>query len=398
MLRFKLLHLFILLVVFLSVPRTSPTRAQNPIQISDQGVESKYRQLVTFHITATSTTGKIVHARLLRLSGNDPTRTVVIADKFVPASTVELKSTWDVRTVSLPPWQFIRYSWEISDDAGNTLTTSPADGEYVDTTHPWKTLTDNKARVYWYAMADSVGKDLLQKAQKGYSSVAKAMDFQPEGELRIVLFPNHKDYLSFYAVGTQVVEEWIGGQAYGRLIVLWYGGNYSYTFQIGIPHEIAHSFLFSRLDGNRGRVPVWFNEGQAMNNQSAGLQTSLVNVGLMARRNKLFRLNEMENYANWGTDLQALSNWYDEAASLVNFLFRKYGPEILGRLLKRVHEGERFEQALKNETGWSLLDFEIAWRESLGARPLTTQEKAPKPTLELPGFRPTPTYEVTSTP
>ena len=399
--RFNLPLLFILLLVLSLSLVPFPIRADNPIQVTNQAVESRYGQSITFRITATSAAGKIVYARLLRQTGDEASRSIEIADGFVPASRVDLKFTWDIRSRSLPPWQSIRYVWEISDDAGNTLTTPFVDAEYTHTTHPWKMLTDNKVRVYWYGMSDVIGKELFQMAQKGYGNIAKAINFEPDREIRVVLFPNHKAYLSFYATGTHNVEEWIGGQTYGTLAVLWYDpqtGNYTFTFQIVVPHEIAHAFLFARLSGHNERVPVWFNERQAVNNELVGVPSALANVGLMARTNKLFRLYDMENYANWGTDLRALANWYDEAASLVNFLYRQYGVEILGKLLKRINDGERFEEALKNETGWSLLDYEIAWRASLGARPLTAKDIAPTSTLEMPSFRPTPNYEVTATP
>src|SRR5260370_596070 len=83
-----------------------------------------------------------------------------------------------------------------------------------------------------------------------HTTRAKAINFQPDREIRVGLFPSHTAYLSFYATGTHSVEEWLGGQTYGTLAVLWYNpqiGNYTYSFQIGIPHEIAHAFLFARL-------------------------------------------------------------------------------------------------------------------------------------------------------
>ncbi len=398
--KFRLTRLPIWIVsIILLLSASGPLRihAADPIQISNQSMESKFHETITFHITATSSAGKIKTARLFLQARFSPSRTVQPADPFTPAATVDLKYTMDVRSASLPPWQFIRYAWEISDEQGNVFTTPYMEDEYTDDTHPWKTLDDGKVKLYWYGLSDSFGKSLFKSAQRGYAHVSEATGFTPDHELRVVVYPNQEDYLSFYGEGTSKVQEWTGGQTYGDLTVQWVEST-SYTLYEVVPHELAHAFLYERMEG-KGEVPTWLNEGQAMNNELVDIDTQyLAPVRRLAQRNKLFRMSEMETYVGWVGDLDTIQNWYFQATSMVAFLYDKFGLDILGKLVSRLHDDEKMADAIKAETGWTMLEFETEWRKWVGAPALTAEDLAPTPTVEMPSFPPTPNYDATAAP
>lgn len=89
---------------------------------------------------------------------------------------------------------------------------------------------------------------------------------------------------------------------------------------------------------------------------------------------------------------QSVARWYAQAASLVAFLYERWGVESLGQIVERVRTGKRFDVALKEHTGLTMDEFELAWRKWLGAT-VIPPTLIPSPTF--PPFPPTPTYEPT---
>jgi hypothetical protein len=383
----------IIVTVLLIVCGGLKIQAASPIQVSGQSMESHYLGKIIFHIKASSESGKITSARLFLQERYAVSRSVHTVDSFVPAQSVELTYTWDVRTEDLPPFQTVRYSWEIHDEAGNTFTTPYTEDLYTDDTHSWQTLSDGKVKVYFYGLDEATGQALFESAQKGFTHVSKGSGFTPDYELRVVVFPTQQDYLPFHGQGTSGTQDWVAGQTYNDMTVQWFDTRHpDFTLSAVVPHELAHAFLFMVMDGDKSEIPFWFDEGQAMNNELVDLDAEYLEpVRELARQDRLFRLTEMDNYVGFVTDDSAKGDWYNEATSLVAFLYDRFGLEIYGRLTTRMKGGDTFEKALKAETGWSLIEYEGEWRKWIGARPLTEAELQPTPTIELPMFPPTPT-------
>ena len=106
----------------------------------------------------------------------------------------------------------------------------------------------------------------------------------------------------------------------------------------------------------------------------------------LAARNKVLRLSDMENYASGGSTTQEIRNWYDEATSLVNFLYTKYEPTALGKLVACLNDGMKIDEAIKETTGLTKVEFENEWRKWVGAPALTEADFRPVPVLKLPAF------------
>src|SRR5438552_2338203 len=145
----------VLVLLSVGVPRT---HADNALSITSQTTENKFRQSFTFNAKVTSKAGNVIAARLLVRDRVGTLTTLHPAEKFDPAPSVAVHYTWDTRSDVTPPFQIMRYSWEFADDAGNSLQTPFTEFEMADDTHPWKSLTDSKVRVYWYGNTDDYGK------------------------------------------------------------------------------------------------------------------------------------------------------------------------------------------------------------------------------------------------
>ena len=388
--------LLVVLLILLSIgaPRI---HADNALNITSQTTENKFRQSVTFNAKVTSKAGNVIAARLLTRDRVGTQTTLHIAEKFDPAPSVDVHYVWDTRTDVTPPFQILRYSWEFVDDAGDNLQTPFVEFEMADDTHPWKSLSDGKVRVYWYGNTDDYGKALLQAAQRGFAHVSQATGYVPDGELRVVMYPDQPSFMSFFPSVERVSSEWIGGETFGTMTVQWDeasvkndGGEYS-LMQV-VPHELAHAFLDYRMAGRSHVVPSWFNEGQAVNNQIEGVDSALANARKMAHTGRLLHLFEMEGHSQAMSDFQDIVDWYDTATSLVAFLYDKYGLNVLGKIITNLNDGTRFDDALKASTGLTMIEYEKEWRAWLGAPKLPDAELNSTPTMEMPQFPPTPDY------
>lgn len=383
-------------ILNLSTPRV---RAESPIKILQTSTESKFRQSFTFHARVSSSAGKITAARVISRVLGDQSSTVFKVKDFTPAGEVDLEYVWDTRGETTPPWQILIYSWEVFDDAGNTLRSDPIQTEVSDDTRNWQKLSDGKVTVFWYDKDTDYGKTILSVTQQGFAHVSKATGYTPDQELRVVVYNSQDDFCTFWAKGGCL--PWYGGITLTAITLQWArdtAKDQEWLTRQAIPHELSHAFLHYWLGGRIGQIPSWFNEGQAVNNQIEGLDEELARARSVTQSGNWFRfaLIGTVNFIQTGPDdpgSERVRDWYAQAASMVNFLYDKYGLEILGKIVSKVKDGKSFEVAFTEATGMTMDQYELAWLKWMGvdAIPATF---APTPT-DLP-FPPTPTYEPTT--
>lgn len=374
---------------------SSPTgiNAQtNAITVIEQTTESRFGDSFIFRIRATSSAGEITYARVIYETRAQDTNTSRTLRNFVPASEVDLEYVWRTRFDTVPPWQIVYYRWELSDSAGNSLLTPRTRAEIRDDTRDWQRLSDSQVAVYWYDQPLSFGQELLSIAQRGYAHVVAATGYVPDDEMRIVMFNDQEAFCSFFEPGA--CQYWYAGVAFGNLTAQWLiPDRERFVMWQVVPHELAHAFLNDWLGKRITALPRWFNEGQAMNNELEGLAEELARAQEMGQRFQLTRLALMDQTVvqDRNSSLR-VARWYSQSASLVAFLFDRWGLDSLGKIVNRVKAGQKFELALQEVTGLTFDEYELAWRAWLGATtPLPTF--FPSPTF-VP-FPPTPTYEPT---
>ncbi len=409
----RFIHLYLAVCLILSgvaaLTYAVPVRADEPITVIEQSVESRYRDSFIFRITARSEVGNIIAARIIWRVRSFSANLAYRVDVKSPAEQVDLEYVWEMRFETMPPWQVIFYRWELIDDQGNRYRTPEVQAEISDSTRAWQTLSDGKVAVYWYDREAAFGEALLDVARRGFDHTAQATGFTPEDELRVVVYNTQEDFCTIYGMFCQ---SWIGGVAIGSITLGWLDENRAasiascdaacqaevsaerrrWFFNQLIPHELAHAFLNYWMGSRTSAIPIWFNEGQAVNNELEGVPEEIDRVRVLARTGQLERLAVMDARTIIGrNDLPRVRDWYAQAASLVAFLYERWGVESLGGIIRLVNEGKTFESALETVTKLSMIDYEIAWRNWLGLREIPPTF-APTPTLF---FFPTPTYEPT---
>ncbi|MCS6871072.1 MAG: hypothetical protein RML95_11285 [Anaerolineae bacterium] len=407
---FLCLALTVLLLSAFVTVNMAPAHAESPIRVIEQSVESRYRDSFIFRVTARSEAGNIIGARIIWRVRSFSANLAYRVEVERPAPQVDLEYTWELRTQTMPPWQVIFYRWELIDDQGNRYRTPEVKAEISDSTRKWQMLSDGKVSVYWYERDAAFGAALLDVARRGFDHTAQATGFTPEDELRVVVFNSQEDFCTIY--GLFGCQSWIGGVAIGSITLGWLdemratsiqncdaacqaevaANRRRWFFNQLIPHELAHAFLNYWMGSRVSALPTWFNEGQAVNNELEGLEQELERVRFLARTGQLERLAVMDARTVIGrNDLPRVRDWYAQAASLVTFLYERWGLESLGAIIRQVKEGKTFETAMEAVTGLSMDEYEIAWRRWLGLYDIPPTF-VPTPTLS---FFPTPTHEPT---
>jgi len=117
-----------------------------------------------------------------------------------------------------------------------------------------------------------------------------------------------------------------------------------------VRHELVHLAVAHSL--GRPDFPKWFEEGLACEFASP------------PRRLKEFRgAPRLETLARFPSgDAEALSRAYAQADSVVRFLMSRRGEPAVKDLLRRVGEGEPFENALRAATGYTTASLDADWR------------------------------------
>jgi hypothetical protein len=320
--------------------------------------------------------------RLFTRFPNQLKENVVPVNGLRPANEISTELVLDTQQASIPPWMLMRYQWELTDSAGNVFKTPLATAEFKDSTRAWEKLSDGKVAVFYYEQNKNFGKDLFAAAQNAYKQIAKATGHTPLSEIRVVLFNNQQDFCAFHAPTNCM--KWAWGETYPGITAQWIDSERDpsrhYLLREAIPHELAHAFLREWANIRLGEIPAWFDEGQAVNNQTEGINDYLERARRLAKANKLRRIAAMGLLSQIPPDnVEMIADWYAQATSMVNYLYKEWGAESLGKLVSFINNGGSFNDAWKKVTGLTMDEFELKWRKSLGA---------PK---ALPTLRPTPT-------
>lgn len=120
-------------------------------------------------------------------------------------------------------------------------------------------------------------------------------------------------------------------------------------FDSTLPHELAH-IIFRELVGINADVPLWFEEGIAMNQEKAKRFGANKQVRELIEKGKFIPLTELTNMRLYNnSDVDTVQIFYTESASAFQYLLNEYGEQKLFRLLSDLKENMPFEAALSKQ-------------------------------------------------
>ena len=143
--------------LFLSILGPISIQAQSGLTILDSSAQAEFPSRLNFNLAAQSDVN-ITDIRLCytvdRESFAQVTSEVYI--EFVPAATVDVNWTWDMRkTGGLPPGSGVDYWWAVENASGDRIKTAPSRIQFNDNRYSWRNLTEGEVTIYWYKGNDS---------------------------------------------------------------------------------------------------------------------------------------------------------------------------------------------------------------------------------------------------
>ena len=135
--------------------------------------------------------------------------------------------------------------------------------------------------------------------------------------------------------------------------------------EVVLVHELSHVALYRAVLGNP--VPLWFNEGVAIQQSEVRLLPRMESLLRAAAQRSMLRLSELDDrFPNRPHEVNVA---YAQSADVVGFLRRTDNDERrFHRLIQSLREGETFDTALATAYGWTRIGLEREWRESLRTR------------------------------
>jgi hypothetical protein len=186
----------------------------------------------------------------------------------------------------------------------------------------------------------------------------------PEIPVHIIIAPSENDFRKI--TGGQI-PDWGVAAAQPQTGTLFFksprfaGSNRN--LRVVVIHELCHVMLGNALHGFS--APRWFDEGLALyHSGELGLESKLV-LGRSLLMNQTIGLKEIDHVLTFRRDKATLA--YRESLSVLEFIVKTFGAELIPRLVQAFSKGQSQEQAILNTTGMSFGSFEKAWYQYLQA-------------------------------
>jgi hypothetical protein len=306
--------------------------------------------------------------------------------EFNPGKNVSVSWSWDMRqSGSIPPGAQIWWQWRYRDAQGNEFTTERQTITWLDSIHPWKSLSNGLLTVHWYRGDEAFARALLDAGQEGLRRL-EAAGLKADSPVDLYIYGSYDDLRDaiLYEPG------WVGGQAFPEYNIVIIGispDNLDWgrtTVMHELTHVVAGHFTFSCLSD----LPTWLVEGLAMYSEGGLDAFSERQLQTAIRQNTLLSLRSLSSAFSEESDRANLS--YSQSYSVVKFLIDTYGQQKMNDLLIALRNGEAIDEALQQVYGFDTEGLEAAWRQAVGAAPPSPQARPtaqPTPT-PVPTIRP----------
>ena len=354
--------------------------AQGEITVISSDAEMQFPSTITFSMEAEAASDIADIDLVYRKSGESliPVSSRVDVD-FIPGQLVAASWTWDMlETGGLPPGTEIDYWWLIEDAAGHELQTSPATIAFDDLSHDWQSLASDQVTIFWYEGDLSFVQYLVDAADEALERLAGEIGVALEQPVKIYIYASSGDLRNALIYP----QEWTGGLAfpgYGTVIIGISPDNLAWGKR-AIAHEMGHLVVHQALSGFYGHIPVWLDEGLAMDAEGdlrPDLQT-MFNKAIT--HDTIFSVRSISS--SFPTDPDEAMLCYAESYSLVQFLIDTYGSDKILNLLAVLNEGNTYDDAMLEVYDFNVDGLNAVWRESLALGP----QPSPTPDGEASSF------------
>ena len=280
--------------------------------------------------------------------------------EFVPAATVDVEWTWDMRkTGGLPPGSTVDYWWVVEDANGSKAETVPVKVYFDDLRYTWRSLAEGGMTIYWYKGDESFAQEIMATAQQALARLANDTGAYLERPIRIYLYANARDLQ-----GAMIYpQEWTGGAAFTRYDTITIGIAPS-NLQWGkraIAHELTHLVIHQITLNPYGGLPTWLDEGLAMYTEGVLSSQFTTQLNRAIAEDGLISVRSLSSPFSAYADEAVLA--YAQSYSVVEFLISNYGQDKMLELLDTFREGSGYDAALEKVYGFNMDGLDALWRD-----------------------------------
>lgn len=380
----RLLILSFVVSVLIAIPIlfSLPTTilAQGEITVISSDAETQFPSTITFSLEIEAASDIVDIDLIYRKSGESLIRVSSRVDvDFIPGKLVAASWKWDMlETGGLPPGTEIDYWWLIEDAAGHELQTSPTTIAFADLSHDWQSIASDQVTIFWYDGDLSFIRELVDAADEALGRLTGEIGVALEQSVKIYVYASSGDLLNALIYP----QEWTGGLAfpgYGTVIIGISPDNLAWGKR-AIAHEMGHLVVHQALSGFFGYLPVWLDEGLAMDAEGDLRPDLQILLNEAIAHDTLFSVRSISS--SFPTDPDEARLCYAESYSLVQFLIESYGSNKIVNLLDVINEGDTYDDAMLEVYDFNVDGLNTVWRENLGLGP----QPSPIPDGEASGF------------
>lgn len=364
MTRWIRLLLAVLFVASLTQAVSSSARAQaEPLSVEFTAMDavSSFPDGITFSVEF-ATEEPIQRVELLyRSDGDESFRliTVPVTDASARAYSYFL----DLQIYYYPPGIDFLYEWRLTGENGASAESDEQRAPWIDSRFEWSYLETEAVRVASYSGGEEFAQTILDSAQRAVDRIQNDLGAELDQQVRIWAYENNEDFAGTKAPNS---EEWSVGVAYPSLKVILAvlpPGNLEEVGRV-IPHEISHQVIAQAIDNSFNGLPVWLDEGIAVNYQENGNSHFPGMVQEASDRGALFSVRALN--ATFPYDGNQATLGYAQSFSIVNFIRDTWGDEGLANLVGAYRGGVSHDEAALSALGVDLDELDRLWKESVG--------------------------------
>ncbi len=277
----------------------------------------------------------------------------------------------------MPPGARMRYSFEITDKAGNVTKTEEQELVITDARpkFKWESITTGPVTVMYSGPIETRAQNIADGAARTLEIMKPVTGSEIDTPITVTLYANNADMIgAVQARSATISRELITeGQAFAsENVVLVLAGRRDLGT---VSHEITH-ILVGRAVGLGTPVPTWLNEGLA---EYGNLDPTVSYDRFLEWGIDTDRITPLWKLAGFPADPNLTIVSYGQARSVVAYMVNKYGAQKMARLLALLGEGRPVESAMQTAYGFGIRQLDADWRDSVGATPYVEPTPAPTP-------------------
>jgi hypothetical protein len=352
------------LLILVLAPRA---RASAGIRVlGEPGVENKFPDGLVFTLEAESEAEiREIRLRYRFIPDNLPATAQPEFERGARISaTFNLRS--GTRQIYIPPGKTIRYSWEITDTAGNEIKTEEKETTFADPRFDWQMVNDGIVNLYYYRQNQRDAEVMAQVANETITKAAALMGAKFDFPIKMWAYANATDFQIALAHSSVTHDPNVLGQAHDPDTFIMVVDRLSSPTALDTArHELAHLVTANALRGGpfKDLYPAWLNEGT-----SVYLQVSPNDVGYIdaledaIENDKTLPLRSLTS----GTRARDIGLFYGQSYGLVKYLVQTFGDAKFAQMIAEFKKNGDLDQTFKAVYGFDRDGLYREWRKSVG--------------------------------